>query len=208
MSLFLKQGFHGTTMRQIAVGAEVSLGAAYNHFAGKHEIFACLINEQNPYLQIALRLAFAPERPCASQLEDILKDIASTLRVNSNFIRLAMIDILEFQGGTLGQAAAQGLPLITRFFQQLVQCGVEHGEFRLVSPVLLMRAVAGMAISSVILETLNQPINDLLPVEDWENGYLDILLRGMLATDSEKTDTFPVGGRIRDVQPPLDDGGG
>jgi AcrR family transcriptional regulator len=37
--LFLQQGYHGTSMRQIAEGAGTALGAIYNHFPGKETIF-------------------------------------------------------------------------------------------------------------------------------------------------------------------------
>lgn len=37
--LFLRQGYHGTSMRQIAEEAGIALGGIYNHFSGKEEIF-------------------------------------------------------------------------------------------------------------------------------------------------------------------------
>ena len=33
--LFLKNGYHGTSMRQIAEGAGIAVGGIYNHFASK-----------------------------------------------------------------------------------------------------------------------------------------------------------------------------
>ena len=37
--LFIKQGYHGTSMRQIAQGAHIALGGLYNHFSSKEQVF-------------------------------------------------------------------------------------------------------------------------------------------------------------------------
>ena len=39
IELFMEQGYHATSMRQIAKRAELALGGIYNHFASKDEIF-------------------------------------------------------------------------------------------------------------------------------------------------------------------------
>ena len=36
--LFVRQGYNATSMRQIADEVGLSLGAAYNHFAGEEEV--------------------------------------------------------------------------------------------------------------------------------------------------------------------------
>jgi AcrR family transcriptional regulator len=181
MALFLRQGFHATSMRQIAAGAGVSLGAAYNHFPAKYDIFRCLVRERNPYIQIAQNLALAPEGPASERLGFAMRQIASALSQNANFIRLAMIDVLEFQGVTVGEAAALSAPTIAGFFRRLVDQGVASGEFRRAEPAILMRAVAGMSMSSTVLQTLAKPVGDLLPAGDWVSGYIELLLHGLMA---------------------------
>ena len=42
--LFIRQGFHATSMRDIAKGAEVSLGNLYNYYPTKEAIFESLID--------------------------------------------------------------------------------------------------------------------------------------------------------------------
>ncbi len=37
--LFVQQGYHGTSMRQIAKQAGIALGGLYNHFDSKQEVF-------------------------------------------------------------------------------------------------------------------------------------------------------------------------
>ena len=47
--LFLKQGYHGTSMRQIAGATGITLGAIYNYFSSKEEIFKAVFLERHPY---------------------------------------------------------------------------------------------------------------------------------------------------------------
>ena len=44
-SLFLKQGFHGSTMNQIAQEAGVTKLTVYNHFQDKANLFTCAIEQ-------------------------------------------------------------------------------------------------------------------------------------------------------------------
>lgn len=180
MSLFLGQGFHATSMRQISVQAGVSLGAAYNHFSGKQEIFRHLVSLHNPFLVLAHRLQKMEEEATAIDLEMVLRETTSLLHQHADFIRLAMIDILEFHGTSLGEAAADGVPIIYQFFQRLAERGQASGSFRAISPALLMRAVVALSIHSVVLDELNWPVRDLLPAEDWVDGFTDLLGRGIL----------------------------
>jgi AcrR family transcriptional regulator len=49
IQLFLEQGYHATSMRQIARGAGVALGGIYNHFSSKEQIFDQVLIEKHPY---------------------------------------------------------------------------------------------------------------------------------------------------------------
>lgn len=44
-SLFLKHGYHGSSMNQIAAEAQVSKLTVYNHFQDKDSLFTCAIEE-------------------------------------------------------------------------------------------------------------------------------------------------------------------
>src|ERR1044071_9152686 len=52
LELFMEQGYHATSMRQIADQAELALGGIYNHFTSKEEIFAGIIIDKHPYKKI------------------------------------------------------------------------------------------------------------------------------------------------------------
>jgi len=52
IELFMEQGYHATSMRQIAERAELALGGIYNHFKSKDEIFEAIIVDKHPYKRI------------------------------------------------------------------------------------------------------------------------------------------------------------
>ena len=60
IKLFLEQGYHATSMRQIADEADLALGGIYNHFSSKDELFEAIVVDQHPYKKI-LPLVIAVE---------------------------------------------------------------------------------------------------------------------------------------------------
>ena len=56
----MEQGYHATSMRQIAERADLALGGIYNHFTSKEEIFEAIIVDKHPYKKV-LPLILAAE---------------------------------------------------------------------------------------------------------------------------------------------------
>ncbi|MBI2331379.1 MAG: helix-turn-helix transcriptional regulator [Chloroflexi bacterium] len=52
MVLFMEQGYHATSMRQIAERSSLALGGIYNHFKSKDEIFEAIVVDKHPYKKI------------------------------------------------------------------------------------------------------------------------------------------------------------
>jgi AcrR family transcriptional regulator len=50
--LFVEQGYHGTSMRQVASRAGVALGGLYNHFPSKEAVFEAVFITYHPYHQV------------------------------------------------------------------------------------------------------------------------------------------------------------
>src|ERR1044071_2917760 len=95
--LFLEQGYHATSMRQIADRAELALGGIYNHFSSKEEIFEAIIIDQHPYKRI-LPLVLAVEGDNAEEFFRNAFEIAiAELGKQPEFINLMFIEIVEFK---------------------------------------------------------------------------------------------------------------
>jgi len=98
-SLFTKQGFHGTSTRDIAAKAGVSLGNIYNYFATKEEIFVSLLETYE-------KEYFRPDQPLikallSSSFPDNIEALGFASRETvdkfSAYILLIYVDVVEFE---------------------------------------------------------------------------------------------------------------
>jgi AcrR family transcriptional regulator len=96
--LFRRQGFHGTSIREIAEEAGVSVGNIYNHFPTKERLFATLMKEYE-------KEYFSPEQPLARVLAEIPfpenieamgRASRETVDAFADYLRLIYVDMVEF----------------------------------------------------------------------------------------------------------------
>jgi AcrR family transcriptional regulator len=97
--LFITQGFHAASMRDIAKGAEVSLGNLYNYYPTKEAIFESIINGYVTVIDDQLKSIFAQiDEPLEPENLRRLGEMAGKLvNEHSDFWLLMYIDVLEFQ---------------------------------------------------------------------------------------------------------------
>jgi len=97
--LFIKQGFHATSMRDIAKRAKVSLGNLYNYYATKDGIFESIIDRYLTVIDEELKLIFSeidePMEP--ANLRQLGESVGRLVNEHSDFWLLMYIDVLEFQ---------------------------------------------------------------------------------------------------------------
>ena len=97
--LFIKQGFHATSMRDIAKGAGVSLGNLYNYYETKDAIFESIVAKYMEVIDERLRDMFASiDEPLEPESLRRLGEMAGGLvNEHADFWLLMYIDVLEFQ---------------------------------------------------------------------------------------------------------------
>ena len=97
--LFIKQGFHATTMRDITRSAGVSLGNLYNYYPTKESILESIIDRYLTVIDEHLKTIFAeidePMEPAS--LRQLGVNVGKLVNEHSDFWLLMYIDVLEFQ---------------------------------------------------------------------------------------------------------------
>jgi AcrR family transcriptional regulator len=178
VSLFLEQGYHATSMRQIAERADLALGGIYNHFSSKDEIFEAIIIDQHPYKKILpLVVAVQAETP-EEFFRGAFQIVIRELGQQPEFINLMFIELIEFKGKhgsiMLREIAPRVLPVFERTVKSMKGLRVRH-------PAVLMRSFFGMIISYFVTDMIiaNSVISPLMPKNSAE-AYIDIYLRGIL----------------------------
>ncbi len=182
VELFMEQGYHATSMRQIAERAGLALGGIYNHFASKDEIFEAIIVDKHPYRRILPLVLQTPGETAEEFLRNAFRIVVTELGNNPIYMKLMMIELVEFNGrhgaGMLKEIAPKVLPA----FEQMLK--VRKG-LRVSNPAMFLRSFFGMIISYFITEmiTANSVLTKLMP-KDAAEVYIDIYLHGVLVKET------------------------
>lgn len=186
--LFLRQGFHGTSMRQIADEAGLAVGGIYNHFATKEDIFAAVLDAYHPYHVLLPAL----EQTEGENVEAFVRNAAERVRQGiegseTRLLPLVFMDLVEFRGRHMGRLARRLLPQFLPFFQRFTQL---PGRLRAVPLPVLFRALLSLMVGYLITEMIfrNAKLQSRLSLNSREtfDGLIDIYLHGIL--DERKAD--------------------
>ena len=176
--LFLAQGFHGTTMRQVAAAASVTLGAVYNHFSSKDELFKRVFAEYSPFRIIAPALASAQGETTEELLRDAALRMSRMLSEHNADLRLVFIELVEFGGRNIPPVIDRNGQVVLDFHARLQQA---PGALRPMSPLLMMRCFMGLMSSWFMTEALfvGEQVPEALAELKIEDA-VDIFLHGAL----------------------------
>lgn len=176
--LFMEQGYHATSMRQIADKADLALGGIYNHFSNKEEIFRAILMDRHPYKQI-LPLVLAAEGETA---EDLIRNAASAL-VNElgsrpELIKLIFIELVEFNGKHVSSIINEVAPKLIPMFEKMIRV---RKNLRKLPPPILVRSFLGMFFSFYITELFikDSIVGELMPKNSFDL-FVDIYLHGVI----------------------------
>ena len=97
--LFIRRGFHATSMRDIAQGAGTSLGNLYNYYPTKEDILESIIGRYQKVIDAKLRAIFDEvEEPFHPEsLRRFGRMVRELVSAHSDFWLLMYIDVLEFE---------------------------------------------------------------------------------------------------------------
>ncbi len=180
--LFMRQGFHATSMRQIAQHAGLALGGIYNHFASKQEIFEAIIFEKHPYQQILPLLDTAEGETVDEWVRSIAQALLAELNNRPEFLKLMFIEIVEFNGQHVPRLMRQVFPQALPAFERMA---AHHRTLRPIHPAVLMRSFIGLFFSYYVTDVFirHTPLAKFMPKNSFE-VFVDIYLHGILKEPS------------------------
>ena len=178
VNLFMEHGYHATSMRQIAERAGLALGGIYNHFSSKEEIFEGIIVDKHPYKKILPLILEAHGETAEDFLKNAMHIVLTELGREPYYIKLMMIEFVEFNGGHGAAMLKEVAPKVLPVFEQIIKV---RKNLRVTNPAMLMRAFFGMVVSYFITEMVvsKSVIGNLLPKNSMD-VYVDIFLHGIL----------------------------
>lgn len=99
LQLFTRKGFHGTTVREIADRAGVSMGKLYIYYDTKEDIFVDLVHRLARKMEVIRQKELIPlmESLDPDSLRKLAKAIGRIVSQNLDYWRLMYIDVVEFR---------------------------------------------------------------------------------------------------------------
>ena len=176
--LFLTQGYAATSMRQIAERAGLALGGIYNHFSSKEAIFAELILERHPYRQVLPIMISTPADDPETFVRTAARAMVSELGRRPDFIKLMMIEMVEFNGRNMPKVLERVLPDVLPLIQRF---GAQKGLLRRIPPFVFFRAFLGLFFSYYITELMLAGTPAALAQGNALDHFVEIFLHGVMA---------------------------
>jgi len=178
INLFMEQGYHATSMRQVADKAGLALGGIYNHFKSKDEIFEAIVVDKHPYKKILPLMMEAEGETMEEFLGNATRIVINEMTSQPYYIKLMLIEIAEFNGVHGAALIKEIAPNILPVFEKLVKT---RKELRVTHPAILMRSFIGMILSYMITEIIisSSILNKVMP-KNTLDAYVDIYMHGIL----------------------------
>ncbi|MDQ7794670.1 MAG: TetR/AcrR family transcriptional regulator [bacterium] len=172
--LFRKQGYHATSVQDIADAVGLQKGSLYHYITGKEELLARIIAEgMQGYAQVLEEIVAQP-LPARERLARAVRHhvamIAENLGIYTVFLRERHALTPEQQ-----KLVAESMRRYQALFERTVEEGIEQGEFRAVSPRLAAMLMLG---AGNWLYQWFSPEGRLSATEIAE-AFLDLFLRGL-----------------------------
>ncbi len=192
-ALFARQGFSGTTTKEIAARARVTEALIFRHFPTKEDLYWAVIEtkiqDNSPRIRMQARLA--AKGTDAELLYGLAVDILERRAKDQTLSRLLLYSALENHS------------LSHRFFRafvsgyysvlaEYIERRTRDGVFRAVDPLLAARGFLGMLMyHSWVQELFGGKRYQKLSVQQVSRTLVDVWLQGMLQPVNKKRGKKP-----------------
>jgi AcrR family transcriptional regulator len=177
-TLFLEQGFHATSMRQIAHASNLAVGGIYNHFSNKDEIFRAILLERHPFQEVVPILLSTPADTPEAFIRSMGGAMVRELQRRPDVLKLMFIEIVEFNGQHVSALFESFLPQLQPLFQRFQTFGPHLRE---IPSLVMARAFIGLFFSYFITEFFMGRAMPAQMQQDAFDYFVDIYLHGVLA---------------------------
>ena len=183
--LFVEQGYHGTSMRQIASRAKIALGGLYNHFPSKEAVFEEVFFAYHPYHEVLPYIQQAQ----GSTVEELIQDAASRMvkavRGRPDFLNLMFIEMVELKSVHAQKLINTFYPIGLEIVGRLMQ--TEPGQLRPIPPPMVVRSFLGLFFAYFLTEIIFATAAPPEFRQDAMEHFVDIYLHGILKPPTEIT---------------------
>jgi AcrR family transcriptional regulator len=142
--LFIEQGYHGLSMRQIAEAVGVSKAALYYHFRDKEELFLAILEIYLDEIEAILDRVQAEGTTCRQQITALVDAILSQPAEQRAVIRLASQEMSQLNVEARQAFKQTYHKKFIDKIQAILKAGVESGELKPIDTGVATWALLGM----------------------------------------------------------------
>ncbi len=179
-ALFMEQGYHGTSMRQIVERAGITMGGVYNHFASKEEIWVAVLFDRHPYRAVAPMLRAADGDTTEAFVRNAAQRLVGELSQRKDLLHIMFIELVEFNGVHIPALYTRIAPEL----EPLIEVVRARADGLRTLPLpMLARSFLGFFFSYYVTDMLMPPAVRAMMDGDGLDAFLDIYLHGVLAEE-------------------------
>ena len=181
--LFLQQGYHGTSMRQIAKSAETALGGLYNHFASKEEVFEAVFLEYHPYHEVIPAVLAASTETIEHFAQETIRRMLAAIHGQPEFLNLMFIEVVEFKNTHTQKLFVMLMPQLMQILKNVLDMNQER--MRPIPAAMLLRVYFGQFFGFFLTEIT---MSKVAPAEFRDGAvdyFVNIFLHGVLRENNE-----------------------
>lgn len=142
---FAARGFHGTSTRDIAAGADISPTAMYAHHASKEELLYLLAKSGHDRALDVVREAVACTDSPRTQLRQLVYNFAIHHAATHVVSRVANYELAALSPEHLEEIEALRRS-ITDVFRRVIDAGIQSGDFETANPRLAVSALVSQCV--------------------------------------------------------------
>lgn len=129
LKLFGANGYHGTSVGDIARAAGITKGAFYHHFQSKEDLLLLIHQEYADYQLEVMQAVLAENDSAVEQLQGLIRCIVEAVGRYKPNVTIFFQERRYLTRSSLAQAARQRDQL-EETFQAVIERGIASGEFR------------------------------------------------------------------------------
>lgn len=179
LHVFSQRGYAATRLEDIAKSAQVTRGAIYHHFGSKEELYKALVMERSAGINQLAEETVAEGGNPAQILRNLLVRLFEYVEEDNEY--RALLELASKLEGpqSLMRTTTSSRRLLARFFTELLNQGVETGDFRAdlhTKPAAY--ALVGFMNGMGLLWIQDQKA---FSIRDQAHELVDVLLKGIAA---------------------------
>lgn len=179
---FARQGYDGTTTKDLAKSAGVAEGTLFRHFANKKAILVEVATAGWMDILTDL-LTELSEMGSYKAVSQVMRRRMINMQKNSNLMRVCFVEA-QYHPELQESIQAEVISKMTDVAEAFFETAMEKGIYRQMNPKIVAKVFLGIfAIAGFSEQTIIDPEASPKAMQEMAEGISDIFLRGVLNSD-------------------------